>query len=103
MATQGDDIGNCTTAAVAASMAENIRHKAATALARSPHTQAKELLLSMEEDPARGVRLTVVQAAARMNTPESLALLKRRMQDSDATVRGEAARLLELRENGAAK
>lgn len=103
MATQGDNIGNCTTATVAASMAENIRHKAATALARSPHTQAKALLLSMEEDSARGVRLTVVQAAARMNTPESLALLKRRAQDSDATVRGEAVRLLGLRENGTAK
>jgi hypothetical protein len=103
MATQGDDIGNCTTAAVAASMAENIRHKAATALARSPHPQAKALLLSMEEDPARGVRLTVVQTAARMNTPESLALLKRRTLDNDATVRGEAARLLELRESGGAK
>jgi len=38
-----------------------------------------------------------------MNTPESLALLKRRTQDSDATVRGEAVRLLELRENTTAK
>jgi HEAT repeat protein len=103
MTTQGDDIGNCATAAVAASCAENIRGGAAGALARSPHTQAKALLLSMEEDPAMSVRLTVVQAAARMNTPESLALLERRTQDSDATVRGEAARLLELRENGIAK
>jgi hypothetical protein len=103
MTTQGDDIGNCAAAAVAASCAENIRGGAAGALARSPHTQAKALLLSMEEDPAMGVRLTVLQAAARMNTPESLALLERRTQDSDATVRGEAARLLELRENAIAK
>ncbi len=103
MTTQGDDIGNCATAALAASSAENIRGGAAVALARSPHPQARTLLLSMEEDPAMRVRLTVLQAAARMNTPESLALLERRTQDSDATVRGEAARLLELREKGAAK
>jgi len=103
MTTQGGDIGNCATAAGAASCAENIRGGAAGALARSPHPQAKALLLSMEEDPAMSVRLTVVHAAARMNTPESLALLERRAKDSNATVRGEAARLLELRENGIAK
>ncbi len=103
MTTKGDDIGNCATAAVAASCAENIRRAAAGALARSPHAQANALLLSMEEDPAMSVRLTVVQAAARMNTPESLAVIERRTHDSDETVRGEAARLLELREMGAAK
>jgi hypothetical protein len=103
MTTQGDDIGNCATAAVAASCAENIRRAAAGALARSPHADAKALLLSMEEDPAMSVRLTVVQAAARMSTPESLAVVERRTHDSDDTVRGEAARLLELREKGAAK
>jgi len=103
MATQGDNIGNCTTPAVAAGLAENIRHKAAAGLARSPHVKAKALLLSMEEDPARSVRITVVQAAARMKTPESLALLQRRSKDRDAVVRHEAARLLEFRENGTAK
>jgi HEAT repeat protein len=103
MATQGDDIGNTTTAAVAAGSAENIRHQAAVALARSPHPQAKALLLSMQDDPATAVRITVIQAAARMETPESLALLKRHTQDSDLTVRGEAARLLKLRADGSAK
>jgi len=103
MTTKGDDIGNCATAAVAASCAVNIRGGAAGALARSPHADAKALLLSMEEDPAMSVRLTVVQAAARMATPESLAVIERRTHDSDETVRGEAARLLELRENRAAK
>jgi hypothetical protein len=97
MATQGDDIGNCRTPAVAGSCAENIRHAAAGALARSPHPKAKALLLSMEEDPAMAVRLTVLQAAARMEGKESLALLKRRTRDGDATVRSEAARLLETR------
>lgn len=103
MTTKGDDIGNCATAAVAASCAENIRRATACALARSPHAEANALLLSMEEDAAMSVRLTVVQAAARMNTPESLAVIDRRTHDSDGTVRGEAARLLELREKGAAK
>ncbi|NNJ27677.1 HEAT repeat domain-containing protein [Alienimonas chondri] len=103
MATRGADIGNATTAAVAAGSAENIRHKAAVALARSPHPQAKALLLSMEEDPSEAVRITVIQAAARMESAESLALLKRRAQDGDPRVRGEAARLLKLRENGAEK
>ncbi len=103
MTTKGEDIGNCATAAVAASCAENIRGAAAGALARSPHAEAKALLLSMEEDPATSVRLTVVQSAARMSTPESLAVIERRTHDSDKTVRGEAARLLELREKGATK
>jgi hypothetical protein len=103
MATQGADLGHTTTPAVGASLAENIRHQTAGALARSPHSQAKALLLSMEEDPASAVRITVIQAAARMKTPESLALLKRHTQDSDPAVREEAARLLELRENSTAK
>ena len=103
MTTKGDDIGNCTTADVAASRAANIRHAAAIALARSPHKQAKTLLFAMEEDAYMGVRLTVLQTAARMDTPESLALLKRRTQDADEMVRGEAVRLLELREKGTPK
>jgi hypothetical protein len=103
MATQGRDIGNTTTAAVAASSAENIRHSAAVALARSPHPQARALLFSMEEDAATAPRITVIQAAAKMDSPESLALLKRRAQDVDQRVREEAARLLKLRESKASK
>lgn len=103
MTTQGDDIANCATPEVAASCAANIRGAAAGALARSPHKQAKALLFTMEEDPDMGVRLTVLQTAARMDTPESLALLERRVKDGDATVRGEAVRLLELRKKGTTK
>lgn len=100
--TTGDDIGNCAPAAVAAACPANIRDAAAHALARSPHPRAKALLLTMEQDPATPVRLFVVQAAARMNTPESVAVIERGMHDSDESVRGEAARLLELREKRAA-
>jgi hypothetical protein len=98
MATQGKDIGNCTTAKVAAESAENIRHSAAIALARSPHQQARALLWSMENDPARGVRLTVIQTAAEMATPQSLELIRRHTADVDASVRAEAVRLLKVRE-----
>ncbi len=103
MDTRGEDIGNCSTPAVARSLAVNIRHAAAGALARSPHPQAKALLLSRHDDPATAVRITVIQAAARMDTPESLELLKRHTRDADATVRDEAVRLLKLREDGSAK
>lgn len=103
MATQGEDIGNCSTPTVAKTLAVNVRHAAANALARSPHPQAKALLLSRHDDPATAVRITVIQAAARMDTPESLELLKRHTQDADTTVRDEAVRLLRLRENGSVK
>jgi HEAT repeat protein len=98
MATQGKDIGNCTTAKVAAESAENIRHSAAIALARSPHPQANTLLWSMENDPARAVRLTVIQTAAEMATTQSLELIRRHTADVDASVRAEAVRLLKVRE-----
>jgi HEAT repeat protein len=98
MATQGKDIGNCTTAKVAAESAENIRHSAAIALARSPHPQAKALLWTMENDPASAVRLTVIQTAVEMKTAESLELIRRHTTDPDETVRGEAMRLLKQRE-----
>lgn len=66
---------------------------------RNTSQRIKELL----GDPAGAVRITVIQAAARMTTPQSLALLKRRIHDGDRAVSGEAARLLEYRENGTAK
>jgi len=103
MATQGDDIGNTRTAALSNSSAKAVRHVAANALARSPHPQAKKLLFSMHEDPATSVRITVIQAAAQWETPESLALLKRHTQDEDHGVRNEAIRLLEKHEGGATR
>jgi hypothetical protein len=97
VATLGGDMRNTTKPELANSLAKNIRHKAVAGLACSPHPKAKKLLFSMHEDPARSVRLTVLQTAARMNTPESLALLKSHVQDSDATVRREVDRLIQLR------
>ena len=99
MTTQGEDIGNCSRPTVAAQLAVNIRHVGASALARSPHPLADELLLSMHDDPSVAVRITVAQAAAQMESPESRELLARLTHDIDATVRDEAARLLTLPEN----
>jgi hypothetical protein len=52
----------------------------------------------MENDPARAVRLTVIQTAAEMATPQSLELIRRHTADVDASVRAEAVRLLKVRE-----
>ena len=57
----------------------------------------------MHDDPATAVRLRVIQVAAKMDTPESQALLERHTRDTDAIVRGEAIRLLKLREDNSAR
>jgi hypothetical protein len=100
MATQGEDIGNCSTPALAQDLSNNIRLQAAYSLARSPHPRAKEMLLCMHDDRYAGVRLAVIQAAARLQTPEWRALLQSHANDPDTLVRDEAARLLAPRENG---
>ncbi len=94
MATKGSDIGNCTTAQVADECADGIRHSAALALARSPHPDAKRLLLTMADDSSRSVRLTVMQTLAGTNTPEGWAVVAKMTGDKDDMVRGEAERLL---------
>ncbi len=99
MTTRGADIGNCTTDAVADQMADNIRHTAAAALARSPHPEARNLLLSMRNDPSSAVRITVLHALGRMDSAESLMLLKKMSKDHDEGVRKEALRYLKLRES----
>ena len=70
--TQGKDVGNATRPEVAQSLAVNIRHSAVLALARSPHPEAKSILLSFHNDKAKTIRLSVVQAAAKIGTAESL-------------------------------
>ena len=96
--TQGLDIGNSTTSAVAAQAVDGVRLEAAHALARSPNPDAKRLLLSMWNDPYPGVRNTVVHALGKMDSAESLTMLRKMSQDPDASVRNEAKRYLRLRE-----
>jgi hypothetical protein len=97
MTTQGRDIGTTSTAALAAQSAADVRHYAALALARSPHPEARRLLLSMWNDPYDGVKLTVLHALSKMDTPESLELIRRMTRDRDPTVAQEAQRYLNLR------
>ena len=97
MTTQAPDIGSATTEVVAAQLAVNIRQAAAIALSRNPHPDAKRLLLSMWEDPDYGVRVDVLHALGKMDTPESLEMLQKMSKDADKIVRDEALRYLKLR------
>jgi HEAT repeat protein len=98
MTTQAADISRLTSNAKQRSeLAEQVRHSAAIALVRSPHPDAKRLLLTMWNDPSRGVRVTVLHVLGVMTTDESLALLGRMADDSDKIVRDEARRYLALR------
>ena len=94
MTTQATDISNATTEALAAQLASNVRHAAACALSQCPHPDAKRLLLSMWEDPYQGVRIDVLHALGKMDTPESLEMLKKMSHDPDKIVRDEALRYL---------
>lgn len=97
MATRGADIGTRGSDKMGEQLASNIRHGAAQALARSPHVEAKRLLLTFWNDPDDSVRLDVLHALGRMDTPESLELIKKMTADKSDMVRGEAERYLELR------
>jgi hypothetical protein len=97
MTTQAADISNTTTEALAAQLASNIRHAAGCALSQSPHPDAKKLLLSMWEDPYNGVRIDVLHALGKMETPESLEMLQKMSHDHDKIVSDEALRYLKAR------
>ena len=96
VATKVEDIGNATNREVAESLVNNIRHYAVRGLARSPHPQAAAFLLSLHDDSSKTIRLAVVQAAAKMATTESLALVQLHIDDEDPIVREEADRLFNL-------
>ena len=97
MATQGKDIGHCSTPELAASSANNIRLAAVHALSRTSHPDAKGLLKNMTTDPDDGVRMTAMQALARTESAESLELLQKMSKDPSESVRREASRFLEQR------
>jgi HEAT repeats len=94
MTTRGDEFGKTSSHS---QLAENIRHSASVALSRSPHPDARPLLLTMWDDPNTGVKITVLHALGKMDSPESLDLLKKMSADRDERVRNEALRYLELR------
>jgi len=83
----------------AAALLRNLRGAGAGALARSRNPDAGAVLRTFEEDPDPRVRLNVVHAAGRAGTPGDRELLRRRTQDPDELVRGEAERYLALLES----
>ena len=100
MNTQASDMmTDATTEEVAGQLADNLRHAAAVALSKSPHPQAKSLLLSMWKDPYYGVRINVLHCLGKMDTPESLQMLRNMADDADEMVRNEALRYIGLRIN----
>jgi hypothetical protein len=98
LSTQASDMmANSTTEKVAQQLADNIRHSAAVALSNSPHPKARDLLLSMWKDPYYGVRIDVLHALGKMDTPESLQMLREMADDPNEIVRKEAFRYIGLR------
>jgi HEAT repeat protein len=67
------------------------------ALSRSPHPEATKLLLSLWQDPYYAVRIDVLHALGKMDSAESLELLRKMSTDTNETVRNEALRYLKLR------
>lgn len=96
MKTQAQDIGDASEAQKPQSAA-GVRHYAAAALSRSPHPQAKPLLLTMKDDPNDAVRINVLHALGKMDTPESLEMIRTMTNDRAEMVRDEAKRYLKLR------
>jgi hypothetical protein len=98
LATQASDMrAHATNDALAGQLADNIRHSAAVALSRSPHPEATKLLLSLWQDPYYAVRIDVLHALGKMDSAESLELLRKMSTDTNETVRNEALRYLKLR------
>ena len=98
LATQASDMrAHATTDALAGQLADNIRHSAAIALSRSPNPEATKLLLSLWQDPYYAVRIDVLHALGKMDSADSLELLRKMTNDTNETVRNEAQRYLRLR------
>ena len=92
--TEGKDVGSASNKKVAATLADNIRIYALNGLARCNHPDAPALILSLHNDSSRSIRLNVIQAAAKMATADSLAIIKSHVNDADSVVAREAKRLL---------
>lgn len=97
MGTRSCDLGTMPADHPSDQPACNIRAAAAHALARSPHPDARSLLLSMRDDPCFGVRLGVLHTLGKMDTPESLDMIRKMTEDSDKRICDEALRYLKLR------
>jgi HEAT repeats len=97
IATTANDFGARSNESVKPALAHNIRVAAAQGLARSPHRDAKPLLLTFSNDHDPSIRLEVVHLLGRMETPESLDMLKKLSSDPGELVRSKAKRYLDTR------
>lgn len=94
--TQGEDIGNTTSIEVANQVAENIRHAAASALAKSPHPRAIPFLLSKRNDSSEAVRMTILHVLGKMTPKRAIPILQEMSQDQNKRVSDEAKRYIQL-------
>ena len=96
MATKPEDFGDTTTTReVAESLVDNVRIYASDSLIRSCHPDAKAFFLKFHDDASSSIRLRAIQFAARLETDESLLLIRSHLDDEDETVRNEAKYLLD--------
>jgi len=79
----------------AESLVNNVRIYASDSLIRSSHPDAKAFLLKFHDDASSSIRLRAIQFAARLETEESLSLIRSHLDDEDETVRNEAKYLLD--------
>jgi hypothetical protein len=81
----------------AADADEDFRTVAAQALTQNEHPKARELLLSLRDDPYYGVRLMVLNALEAWDTERARRLIWEMTSDEHPAVRDEALRFLQER------
>lgn len=89
--------GGATTLELAESSAASVRHSAALGLANSPHAKARTELWKLAGDDSYAVRMTVLHAAAKDNSPEAAAVIQTMQFDPHDLVRNEARRYAAMR------
>jgi len=80
--------------AVMNSSGQDTRLDVATAFGNTPHKDGIKLLLKMQDDPYYFVRLRVAQGLEKVNTKESLVVLRKLLKDENEHVRNAAKETL---------
>jgi hypothetical protein len=75
----------------------NIRHSSAIALSKSPHPGAINALVELRRDSYYGIRNDVLQTVTKMQSAESLEMIREMTNDVDERVGTEAQRYFKLR------
>ena len=87
LATYDDDRAIEAFASAMNSSNEDTRARVAEVLGKSAHRSAKSLLLKMQDDPDRYVRIQVARGLTDVKTKEALAVLQKLLKDKDEDVR----------------